>query len=123
MRVDSASTQPASPAKFRPVLRKMSTSGRASRTRTVESLGEDLKSANSSAGSWARSDGTGTLTRLPMKSPNRYPHRYQVGTAMMRPQMRTSPTFAPRSPDAATGPGCGGTKMCMAEKAIAEGMA
>ena len=49
--------------------------------------------------------------------------RYQAGMAMMRPQTSTSPTFAPSSPEAATGPGCGGTKMCIAENAIAAGMA
>ena len=33
------------------------------------------------------------------------------------------PRFAPYSSLAVTGPGCGGTKTCIAEKATAEGMA
>ncbi|OUE27413.1 hypothetical protein CMMCA001_03305 [Clavibacter michiganensis subsp. michiganensis] len=46
---------------------------------------------------------------------------YQVGIAAMRPTMITMPTFAPKNSLAATGPGCGGTKMCMTEKAPAAG--
>jgi hypothetical protein len=35
--------------------------------------------------------------------------------------MTTKPTFASKNADAETGPGCGGTKMCMTEKAPAAG--
>ena len=45
MSTESVSTHPASPAKFSPVLRKMSTSGRTSRKMTCPSFGREAKSA------------------------------------------------------------------------------
>src|SRR5699024_8499725 len=46
--IDSGSTQPASPAKLRPVSAKMSTSGRTRRKTTWDSFGREANSANSS---------------------------------------------------------------------------
>jgi hypothetical protein len=68
---DSGSTQPASPAKLRPVLAKMSTSGRTRRKTTWDSFGREANSANSSPLPPERTSGTETSMRFPMKRPNR----------------------------------------------------
>ena len=71
----------------------------------------------------SRMSGTGMSKRMPRRGASSTPTRYQMMTANTRPTSITRPMSAPTMPEAATGPGCGGAKMCMALNATAEGSA
>jgi len=45
-----------------------------------------------------------------------------VGMATIRPRPKVSPRLACRSPIAVTGPGCGGTKPCIADSPARAGI-
>ena len=60
---------------------------------------------------------------LPAYKPNKYAPKYQVGMATKIPTSSNKPRSAPSKSEAATGPGCGGTKACITANAPAEGNA
>ena len=86
----------------------------------VETFGVDSKPDSSRVVS--RISGTGTSMRGPMMRAARGATTAQMMMANTRPTRSTWPTSAPSVAEAATGPGCGGEKMCIAENAIAEAL-
>src|SRR5699024_8276079 len=73
--------------------------------------------------SLSRMVGTGSSNRTPRRGAISTPARNQMMTAKMMPTIITRPMSAPTMAEAATGPGWGGAKMCIALKATADGRA
>jgi hypothetical protein len=69
--VSSSETTPAVASMFRPVLRKISTSGRSSRNMMVPSLGAERNSDSTEPCGASRMSGTGTWMRRPRNLPKR----------------------------------------------------
>ncbi len=69
------------------------------------------------------SPGTSTGTHLAANRLNTGPARTIVGMATSTPKASVTPRFAPRAPIATSGPGCGGTRPCMADSPAIAGSA
>ncbi len=66
--------------------------------------------------------GGGTSTQRPANRPKKGPATTMVGMATSTPSISVVPRSAPRVSIATSGPGCGGTRPCIADRPARVGM-
>ena len=80
-------------------------------------------SRDASSSAAMNSSGTSTWIRLPMNDPHQTPLTSHAGIPQIRPMRMSQPRLTPSSPEAATGPGCGGRNACVMDRPASIGSA
>ena len=105
-------------------LASISTTGIRMLTRAATKVGPRLGETSSpSSSAVTNRSGTGTGAQRAANLLNSGPAMTTVGMATRTPSARVRPRFAPSALIATNGPGCGGTRPCMADRPARVGMA